>query len=113
MAWAELGACARAAAAVRGGTYLVENVLQLVLCQGAALHILDGAEFLCHPLAVLLPYRRHLLLGQLVAHARVVPQIYLGADYEAGHTGAVVVDLREPLLPYVLERGRRCDAEAD
>ena len=93
--------------------YLVEHILQLVLCESTALHILDGAELLGHPLAVLLPHRGHLLFGQLLPHARVVPQIYLGADDQARDAGAVMMDFREPFLADVLEGGWRGHGEAD
>ena len=94
-------------------TYLIENILQPELCQRRALHILHRAQFLRHPLAVLLSNRLHLLLRQFLPHSWVITQIYLCADNQAGHAGAVVMHLGEPLLPNVLEgRGRR-HREAD
>ena len=94
-------------------SYLVKNVLELVLCQSTALDILDSTEFLGHALSVLPAHRRHLLLGEFVADAGVVPQVNLGAHNEARDTRAVVVDLGEPLLANVLEGRRGGDAEAD
>ena len=93
-------------------TYLIKDILQLVLRQSAALDILDRPELLGHALAVLLSYWLHLLFCQLFPHLWVVAQVHLGADNEAGDAGAVVVDLRKPLLADVLERGGRRDAEA-
>jgi hypothetical protein len=43
------------------------------------------------------------LAGKLLAHVRIVAQIGLGTNDEAGDTGAVVVDFREPLFADVLE----------
>jgi hypothetical protein len=94
-------------------THLVKYILQLVLGQGAALDVADGAELLGHLLTVLLPHGAHLLLAQLLPHAGVVPQIRLRAHDQARHAGAVVMHLREPLFPHVLEAGGRGDAEAD
>lgn len=94
-------------------THLIKDILQLVLCQRTALHVSHRSQLLGHLLAVLLPDRAHLLLAQLLPHAGVVPQIGLGADDQARHARAVVVDLREPLLTDVLKGGRGGDGEAD
>lgn len=93
--------------------YLVKHILQLVLCQGTTLDVLDGAQLLCHPLAIFLPHRLHLLLRQLVLDAGIISQIDLRADYETGDAGTVVVYLGEPFLANVLERCRGGDAEAN
>lgn len=86
-------------------TYLIEDILQLELSQGRALDVLDSAQVLRHPLAILFPHRLHLLLTKLLAHLRVVAQIGLSADDETRHAGAVVVDLGEPLFSHVLKTG--------
>lgn len=96
-----------------GITHLVKDILELVLGQGAALDVFDCAQLLGHPLAILFPHGVHLLLGELGHHLLILPQIHLGADDEAGHAGAVVVYLGEPLLADVFERGGRRDAEAN
>lgn len=83
------------------------------MCECTALHILDGTQFLSHPLTILLPYGLHLLLGQLLPHARVIPQIYLGTNDKAWDAGAVVVNLGEPFLADVLEGGGGRDGETD
>lgn len=93
--------------------YLVKNILQLVLGQSRTLNIFNSAELLRHAVAVFFTNRLHLLPGELLPHAGVVAQIGLGADDKTGHTGAVVVHLREPLFADVLERGGRGDGEAD
>jgi hypothetical protein len=89
----------------REQAYLVEHILQFELRESRTLNVLDGAKVLGHALAILFPHRLHLLLAKLLAHLWVVAQICLGADDEARHTGAVVVDFGEPLLPDVLETG--------
>lgn len=95
------------------GTYLVKYIFQLELRQGTALNVLNRAELLGHPLTVLLPDRRHLLLRKLLADAGVVSKIDLSADDEAGDAWAVVVDFGEPLLADVFEGGGGCDAETN
>lgn len=97
----------------RDNPYLVKHVLEFVLRQSTALDILHGAQVLCHALAVLLPHRLHLLLGQFLSHARVIPQIDLCTDNEAGNARAVVVHLGEPFLADVLEGCGGGDAEAN
>jgi hypothetical protein len=97
----------------QGNTHLIKNILQLILRQRRALHILNSTQLLRHPLAILPPNRAHLLLRQLIAHAGVVAQIGLGADDEAGDAWAVVVDFWEPLFAHVLEGGGGGDGEAD
>ncbi len=94
-------------------THLIKDILQLILRQRRALDILDGPQLLGHALPILLANRLHALLGQLLPHLRVFAQIDLGADDEAGHPGAVVVDFGEPFLAHVLEGGGGGDAEAD
>ena len=54
-----------------------------------------------------------LLFGELLLNGRVVPKIDLGSYDEARDSRAVVVNLREPLLLDVLERGWGGDREAD
>lgn len=93
--------------------YLVKDILQLVLRQSRALHIFNCTKLLGHPVTVLLANGLHLLASELLPNTGVVAQIGLGADNEAGHTGAVVVYLGEPLFPYVFEGGRGGDGEAD
>ena len=95
------------------GTHLVKDVLQTLLCQRRALHILHRAKLPSKPLALFWGNRTLLLPRQLVQHLWVVPEIDLGADDEARHTGAVMVHLREPLLLHVLKRRGRRHAETD
>lgn len=94
-------------------TYLIKHVLELVLSQRAAFDIFHRAQVFGHALAVLAADGAHLLLGKLLAHAGIIPQVDLGTDNQAWDAGAVVVDLGEPLLANVFERGGRRDAEAD
>ena len=86
-------------------SYLVKDVLQLVLCQSRALDVLDGTELLGHAVTVFLADGLHLLAGQLLTDIGVIAQIGLGADNKAGDTGAVVVHFGEPFFADVLERG--------
>lgn len=93
--------------------YLVEDILELVLCQSTALDVLDRAQILGHSLAVLLAHWLHLLLAQLLPNTWVISQIRLGTHNQAWHTGAVMVNFGKPLFADVLERGRRGDGETD
>jgi len=86
--------------------HLIEHILQLELRQSRALNILDSAKILGHALAIFSPYRLHLLLAKLLAHLRIVTQIGLSANNETRYARAMVVDLREPFFPDVLETGR-------
>lgn len=86
--------------------YLIEDILQLVLCQSGTLDIFHCAEFLRHPITIFLANRLHLLASELVPNARIVAQISLRTDDQAGDTRAVMVDFGEPLFPDVLEGGR-------
>lgn len=53
------------------------------------------------------------MTGELLAHTGVIAQIGLGADDQAGDTGAVVVDFGEPFLANVLKRRGGSNGEAD
>lgn len=85
------------------GSYLVKNILELVLRQSRALDVLNRTQLLCHAVAVFLTDGLHLLSGKLLPNARVVAQISLCTDDETGDTGAMVMHFREPFLPDVLE----------
>lgn len=94
-------------------THLVENILETLLSKRRALDVLYGAELACETLTLLREDRALLLPCELLDHLRVVAQIDLRADDEAGHTRAVVPNFGEPLLLDVLERRWRGYAEAD
>lgn len=95
-----------------GGTYLIEHVLQSLLRQRRALHVLDRTQLPRKPLALLACDGPLLLSLQLLQHLRVVSKIDLCPDDQARYARAVVVDLWEPLLLDVLERCRGSDTEA-
>lgn len=81
--------------------------------QSGALDVFDSTQILGHTITVLLANGRHLLTGELLADTRVVAQIGLGTDDQAGNTGAVVVDFGEPFLANVLKGRGGGDGEAD
>jgi hypothetical protein len=85
--------------------YLIKHVLQLVLRQCAALHILDSSQLLGHPLSVLFSNWCHLLLHKLLPDTLIISQIGLRADNQAWDAWAVVMNFREPLLSDVFEGG--------
>lgn len=93
--------------------YLIKHILELVLCQSGTLHVFHGAKFLCHAITVFLPDGLHLLAGELVPNTRIVAQIGLCANNQAGDTRTVVVNLGEPLFPHVLKGGGGGDGEAN
>ena len=83
--------------------YLIEDVLQLVLRQCRALHVFNGPQVFGHSLSVFLTYWLHPLFSELLSHLRIIPKIRLGAHYEAWHPWTMVMHLRKPLLPNILE----------
>lgn len=91
---------------------LVENVLETLLSKSRTLDVLDGAELSGQLVALLGGHGSQLVSGELVENHLIGSQIDLGADNEAGHAGAVVVDLGEPLLLDVFKRRGRGDGEA-
>lgn len=97
----------------KGSTYLIKHILELVLRQGTTLDVFHRAQLFGHPLAILLPHWLHLLLGQLVLDTRIVSQINLCTNNQAGNTRAVMMNLWEPLLANVFKRSWRSDTKAD
>lgn len=92
---------------------LVENVLETLLSERGTLDVLDGAELSSELEALISGHGPQLVTGQLVLNHLVGSQIDLGSDNEAGHAGAVVVHLGEPLLLDVFKRRGRGDGETD
>lgn len=92
---------------------LAEHVLDAVLAEGRALHVLDCMDLAGERLALLQRYGRLVLIFQLLLHLRVVAQVALGAHEEDRHIGAVVRHLGMPFVLDVLVRGRAGDGEAD
>jgi hypothetical protein len=76
---------------------LVEDALQVALCQGGALEVLLRLDLLGHHDRLLVLDGRHLLLPQRLLGALVVSQVELGADEDDGHPRRVMVDLGVPL----------------
>lgn len=92
---------------------LGEHVLDAVLAERRALHVLDRMDVAGERLTLLHRYGRLVLILQLLLHLRVVAQVALGAHKEDRHVGAVVRHLRMPLMLDVLVGGRAGDGEAD
>lgn len=76
---------------------LVEDALQVALCQCRALEVLLRLDFLGNHNGLLVLDGRHLLLAQRLLGGLVVSQIELGADQDDGHARCVVVNLGIPL----------------
>lgn len=96
-----------------GANGLGEHVLDAILAERRALHVLDGMDLAGERLALLLRYGCLVLILQLLLHLRVVAQVALGAHEEDGYVGAVVRHLGMPLVLDVLIGGRAGDGEAD
>ena len=94
-------------------TYLVENILELVLGQGRTLDIFNRSQLLGHAISIFFANGLHLLTGKLFANGGVVAKIGLRTDDEARDTGAVVVNLGEPFFANVLKGGGGSHGEAD
>lgn len=88
------------------GTHLIENVLELVLSQCAALHVFDGSQILRHALAILASGRDHFLFRQLLQNHPIVSQIDLRSYNKTRYSWAMVVDFWKPLLANVLKGSR-------
>jgi hypothetical protein len=94
-------------------THLVKDILQPLLREGRTLDVLYSAELLCEALTLFRANRTLPLSGKLLNDLGIVSQVYLCTDDQAGDTGAMMVDLWEPLFLDVFKRSGRCDAEAD
>ena len=98
---------------MNGSSYLIENILQLVLRQRRALHVLDCSQIFGHALSVLFAYWLHPLFGQFFPYLWVLTQIGLRTNNEARYSRAMMMDFREPFLSNVLKGRGGCDTEAD
>lgn len=110
---------------------LVEDALQVALCEGRALEVLLRLDLLGNHDCLLVLDGGHLLLAQRLLGGLVVSQIELRADEDDGHARRVMVDLGVPLVAVrwgkhgtaavvgthlrldVVERRRADDGEAD
>lgn|SRR5690242_2471233 len=86
---------------------LVEDALQVALCEGRALEVLLRLDLLGDHDCLLVLDGGHLLLAQRLLGSLVVSQIELGADEDDGDARCVVVDLGVPLGPCQLGERRQ------
>ena len=77
---------------------LVEDTLEVALCEGRALHVLDGLDLLGDADSLLVLNGCHLLLSQTLLGALVITKIELGSDQNDGNAGCVVLNLGVPLF---------------
>jgi hypothetical protein len=96
-----------------GANRLVKDLLEALLSQRRALHVLDGRDLLLLRHALLVADGGEVLLAEARDGLRVLAQIELGADEQERRVGAVVRHLGKPLGRHVLKRRRRDDGEAD
>lgn len=87
-------------------THLIKDILQPLLRQRRALNVLHRPQLPRKPLALLRGNGSLLLPRQLLDNLRIVPQIYLRPNDQAGNPRTVMMNLREPFLFYVFERSR-------
>ena len=92
---------------------LIEHVLQSLLSESTALHVLDSIDLLCLLHALLVRDRCHALLLQSLNRLRIVTKIELRAGEDDRGRRAVVRHFGVPLRAHVLERRRRDDREAN
>lgn len=85
-------------------TYLVEHILESLLCQCRAFDILHSSKFSRKPLTLFTHDWSLFLSCQLFYHLNIVSQVDLCAYDEAGHSGTVMMYFGEPLFLDVLER---------
>lgn len=96
-----------------GTNSLGEHVLDAVLAECRALHVLDGMDVAGECLALLQRYGSLVLIFQLLLDLRVIAQVTLGAHKEDRHVGTVVRHLGMPLVFDILVGGWAGDGEAD
>ena len=77
---------------------LVEDTLEVALCEGRALHVLDCLDLLGNADGLLILNGCHLLLSQALLGALVVAKIELGSDQDDGNSRCVVLNLGVPLF---------------
>jgi len=77
---------------------LVKDTLEVALCEGRALHVLDCLDLLGDADSLLVLDGCHLLLSQALLGALVIAKIELGSDQDDGNTGCVVLNLGVPLF---------------
>ena len=77
---------------------LVEDALEVALCKGRALHVLDCLDLLGNADSLLVLDGSHFLLSQTLLGALVIAKIELGSDQDDGNTGCVVLNLGVPLF---------------
>lgn len=92
---------------------LGKHVLDAVLAERRALHVLDGVDLAGERLALVQRYGSLILILQLLLHLRVATQVTFGAHEEDGNVGAVVRYLGMPLVLDVFVRRWAGDGEAD
>jgi hypothetical protein len=76
----------------------IEYTLQISLCQGRALQVLDSLDVLSNLHSLLVLNWRHLALSELLANLWVIAQIELGAYKDDWNAGCVMLNFRVPLL---------------
>lgn len=75
----------------------IKHALQIPLGQGRALKVLDRFDLLGHLYRLLILYRLHLALSQLLLHLRIIAQVELGPNKNNRHARRMVFYLRVPL----------------
>lgn len=94
-------------------TYLIKDILELVLGQRRAFNVFHCTQLPCHLLPILFTHRLHTLLRQLLLYARIIAKIGLRTNDQAWHPRAMVMHFWEPLFADVFERSRGSNREAD
>lgn len=94
-------------------TYLIKDILELVLGQRRAFNIFHCAQLPCHLLTILFTHWLHALLRQLLLYARILAKIGLRTNDQAWYPRAMVMHFWEPLFADVFERSRGSNREAD
>jgi hypothetical protein len=75
--------------------YLVKDILQFVLCERAALHILDSAQVFGQLFSVGFRNRYHLLSCQLLSKQGWITNVNLGTNNEAWYSGTMLLNIKE------------------
>lgn len=94
-------------------TYLIKDILELVLGQRRAFDIFHRAQLPCHLLTILFTHWLHALLRQLLLYARILAKIGLRTNDQTWYPRAMVMHFWEPLFADVFERSRGSNREAN
>jgi len=76
---------------------LVKHALEVALCQGRALEVFVGLDFLRTEQGLVVGYRFHALLAKGIERGGVFSEVELGTNKDDGDIRGMMIDLGIPL----------------